>query len=441
MKMTLSEKLAASKKKKERPSAGRRVGQAAAGTAAIGAGAVAAKKSIPKITGSRTFYHGTSDDIAAKIRAGGLRSANSVGDGKGVIHQGGFPKEWADDAYVAGSKIKAYLYGAQRVAANPGEGNIDVLKMRIKDWGDGPKVKQNPETAGGFSGFIGRTRERMAEQAKSHPDPHMRAQAAGTQNLPDWAFRPAFAFQNAGQEKAINHVPTSSIHGSKDYKKLSLGEIGQYAKAKPLRFAGGVALGAAGVGLAGYGANKIYRAIRPKSPAASAVAHPEGKQASALNPFVSREKRKALKKGDQLFAPDNDQRWEGFLEDAGRKSFVRALQNDPRADDKLKRHVDQMNRLKTGRVVGTVMGSGGRAYNIVRKRGGGLACTCPDWRYKKSTAVGKQECKHIKKSTQCLSCLRCWSRRTLRSGRQAMAPPRSWDRKPSSESPKTLSTT
>lgn len=36
-------------------------------------------------------------------------------------------------------------------------------------------------------------------------------------------------------------------------------------------------------------------------------------------------------------------------------------------------------------------------YDIVRKRGGGLGCTCPDWRYKRSVASeGQQDCKHIK---------------------------------------------
>ena len=117
-----------------------------------------------------------------------------------------------------------------------------------------------------------------------------------------------------------------------------------------------------------------------------------------LKRFISREKKKALGRVDRLFAPDNDGRWDEFLENANRKSFVKAVQGDPRADTKLQRHVDQMNRLQMGKVVASVPGGAGKTYDIVRKRGGGLACTCPDWRYKQSVkSDGEQDCKHIKK--------------------------------------------
>jgi predicted nucleic acid-binding Zn finger protein len=121
------------------------------------------------------------------------------------------------------------------------------------------------------------------------------------------------------------------------------------------------------------------------------------KQAVApLSTFLSKEKRKALKDVDTHFLATGPQRWESFTDQVHRKSFVQALQKDPRADEKLKRHVDQMNRLKTGKVIAEVPGSAG-SYKIVQKRGGGLGCTCPDWRYKKSVAPeGEQDCKHIK---------------------------------------------
>ena len=94
--------------------------------------------------------------------------------------------------------------------------------------------------------------------------------------------------------------------------------------------------------------------------------------------------------------------WDQFLESAKRKSFVKAIQADPRADDKLRRHVDQMSRLQTGKVVGQVQGTKD-VHNIIRLRGGGLGCTCNDWRYRKSVAPkGAQDCKHIRefKATQ-----------------------------------------
>jgi hypothetical protein len=108
--------------------------------------------------------------------------------------------------------------------------------------------------------------------------------------------------------------------------------------------------------------------------------------------FLSKEKRKALDNVDMHHGDDSKDKWDRFLERSDRKSFVKAMQNDPRTDDKLSRHVDQMNRLRSGKPVGQV-----GQYAIIRKRGGGLGCTCPDWRYKRSVAPdGEQDCKHIK---------------------------------------------
>ena len=112
-------------------------------------------------------------------------------------------------------------------------------------------------------------------------------------------------------------------------------------------------------------------------------------------PGLSRARRRALGAAHAHLShakPD----WEQFLESTKKKSFVSAIQADPRSDDKLRRHVDQMSRLQTGRVIGQVRGNQG-TYDIVRLRGGGLGCTCNDWRFKKSVApAGQQECKHIR---------------------------------------------
>ena len=108
-------------------------------------------------------------------------------------------------------------------------------------------------------------------------------------------------------------------------------------------------------------------------------------------PGLSKRKKKDAGRADAHFsAPDKN--WNSFLVHAKSKGFAKAVAADPRADSKLQRHVDQMNRLQTGRIVGHVGN-----YSIVRKRGGGLGCTCNDWRYKKSVAPDdEQQCKHIK---------------------------------------------
>jgi hypothetical protein len=112
---------------------------------------------------------------------------------------------------------------------------------------------------------------------------------------------------------------------------------------------------------------------------------------------ASKEQKKALKKVDTFFgARDGDKKWGAFAEEVSRKSFLKALSTDPRADEKLRLHADRMNRLKTGKVIGKAQGSG-NTYDIVKLRGGGLGCTCGDWRYKRSVAPKDElDCKHLK---------------------------------------------
>lgn len=114
---------------------------------------------------------------------------------------------------------------------------------------------------------------------------------------------------------------------------------------------------------------------------------------------VSREKKRALNKAHRFLKSD-EKDWNQFLENAQRKSFVRAVQKDPRADDRLEQHVEMMNRLQTGKRLGTIhgkgSGTGSGLYKIIRLRGGGLGCTCPDWRYRASVAPpDERDCKHI----------------------------------------------
>lgn len=112
--------------------------------------------------------------------------------------------------------------------------------------------------------------------------------------------------------------------------------------------------------------------------------------------FLSPEKRKARRRVDQYHEDASDDRWDSFLRHAQRKSYAKALARDPRTDKKLARHADQMNRLLTGKPLESVLGKTG-TYEITRLRGGGVGCTCNDWRYRRSVASpGEQDCKHIK---------------------------------------------
>lgn len=131
----------------------------------------------------------------------------------------------------------------------------------------------------------------------------------------------------------------------------------------------------------------------------------------APKPPGSKEKKRALSRVDAHFgAKEKD--WDRLVDNASRKSFAKAIAGDSRADAKLKMHVDNLNRLKTGKVLGTIQGTegsrtarrdGSQSYKIIKLRGSDrLGCTCRDWRFKKSVAQpGEQvDCKHIRQFKQ-----------------------------------------
>ena len=119
------------------------------------------------------------------------------------------------------------------------------------------------------------------------------------------------------------------------------------------------------------------------------------------NFFQSKEKKRAGARVEG-FHTAKKKDWDQFLNHASRKSFVKQLGSDSRSDAKLVMHADNMNRLQTGKKVGTIQG-GSKSYSIVKLRGKDrLGCTCNDWRYKRSVAKPGEvvDCKHVRQFKQ-----------------------------------------
>lgn len=243
----------------------------AVGMAAGTGGAVAAKKSVPRITGRTTYRHGTSSRLADTIRSEGIRPANRTGV-QGVIEQGGFPKEWADYGYVAKSPTKARAYAMQ--ASRQHGGVPETLKVSLPEWKEGLQTItiENPETAGGFKAWKKRTLarlddpkniERTAKQMGFGTDDFGRLMAERQIKQVKTVLggplgKLMYRVQAYGGERAIPHVPAEYIRGSDKYVPHSLRELGQYIKARPGRFASGVGLGALGLAGIGYGAHRLF---------------------------------------------------------------------------------------------------------------------------------------------------------------------------------------
>jgi hypothetical protein len=120
-----------------------------------------------------------------------------------------------------------------------------------------------------------------------------------------------------------------------------------------------------------------------------------------LELFKIRPKEPAEPKVDKLvdyhFSPKaGDDRWDKFLKNVRNPEFAKSIHAHPQADEKLKQHVKSMHQMSRAPTVGKIQSSRlpGRSYEI-RDIPSGLACTCPDWRFKGSVNPG-YECKHIK---------------------------------------------
>lgn len=114
--------------------------------------------------------------------------------------------------------------------------------------------------------------------------------------------------------------------------------------------------------------------------------------------FFGGEKRRAQRRVDYHFSDKTGpEKWQHFPRNSTSSEFVKKIKDDPRADDKLKMHAQSLYDLSKGPTVTKVESSkgSGKKYEVKRMPGGGMGCTCNDWRYKGSVTPG-YECKHIK---------------------------------------------
>ena len=110
--------------------------------------------------------------------------------------------------------------------------------------------------------------------------------------------------------------------------------------------------------------------------------------------FYGKKMKDHQKSIDSLHKEESKSKWDNFADRTKDPSFVKAVKNDPRSNDKLKMHAESLNKLYNGKVVGSVRGSKNRTYNIINLGNGRYGCTCGDWKYKGSVNPG-YECKHI----------------------------------------------
>jgi hypothetical protein len=106
------------------------------------------------------------------------------------------------------------------------------------------------------------------------------------------------------------------------------------------------------------------------------------------------ETRKQRAEAKKFVSSSDPDKWDGFLARVRNPQFVKQLQRTG-ADQKLVQHAKSMHSLTVGKVVGNIEGSSGKVYDVKRLPGGGVGCTCRDWRFRGSINPG-YECKHVR---------------------------------------------
>ena len=108
--------------------------------------------------------------------------------------------------------------------------------------------------------------------------------------------------------------------------------------------------------------------------------------------------QKHTDKLDEHFGGSDPQRWRNFRRGLRTKGFVKAVQQDDRADDKLKRFAEMVGRHYSARDPGVpVKGSTGKTYHVrYHEDLGRFSCGCNHWIYDLSHQTKKDaDCRHI----------------------------------------------
>lgn len=263
------------------------------GAAGVVGGGVAVSKATPMLTGRTTLYHGTTPELAKKVREQGLRPSAEVGGDVAKITDilGNDIKSKAKNlAYLTPHKSEASGYAGQAEALRdlgPGvdytspaaaqkrmqgtlKGQMNpfhkgVVRADVPLWREdiANKLRANPEARGDFNTF----KQHIIKDIKARGGmvPH--------EVLPEghWA-RPhlerAFDSQLKGIHDSFNRavsveggVGPEFIRGGSKFKSLGLQELKDYARARPGTMATGAGLTALGIGAGVLGAHSLYKGL------------------------------------------------------------------------------------------------------------------------------------------------------------------------------------
>lgn len=108
-------------------------------------------------------------------------------------------------------------------------------------------------------------------------------------------------------------------------------------------------------------------------------------------------KREHQDKLDDHFTRHDERKWSAFRRSLRAKSFAAAVQQDDRADDKLKRYAARINEYHHSQDPGyPVFGRTGKTYRVKYLEGAQrFGCNCDHWVHNLSHEESERDCRHI----------------------------------------------
>ena len=232
------------------------------GLAGLLGGGVAIRRASPKITGRSKLYHGTHPDNYKNILKDGIKAKFTGQEGSNTeilkdVNPEAFKKSLGksfaakDYSTAKGYSVQSRLGGMKNIE----KGNLDNVSLKdlnpfrkdtVKINAPLRKMKTtgNPEIGGlDFKAWKEKLKKTKPGEVRAMGDSQLRS-----------------AYKSL-KDKTVTFegdIPTKYIKGSDDYKRVGLGEIKNFAKKNPKKFAGGAALAGLGAAGAGYGAKKLY---------------------------------------------------------------------------------------------------------------------------------------------------------------------------------------
>ena len=253
----------------------------AKGVGATVAGGVVAKKSVPMVHGRTALYYGGRKGSKERLRAGGLRTRAAIGDAGGItaaFTDAATNEASKDLAFSTRHKTMASSYARQKGLADtwmrrhPGATREEALRRIRTDPFYNLRL-QLPGSAGGEVTKMKVPLWRLRQEGRIVANPEVKSLADRHQALykifgvPRKAseiLSSAMVGELGGNYAIQGGIGPEYVRGSPNYQKITLKEIGEYARARPRTFAAGVGL--TGLGAAGllYGGKKLHSSYTTK---------------------------------------------------------------------------------------------------------------------------------------------------------------------------------